>query len=160
LYYVGDTDGAAICYDQALALDASSPRARRYKASNLLFSGRTAEARDVFLANLRISPRDATAATTRMQIALSHYFERDYEAAADGAKRTIAAYPQHPHAYRLLVAALGQLGRTKEAEAALAKANEISPHPIRDYARKRLPWMRQEDYDHVLDGLRKAGWEG
>jgi adenylate cyclase len=159
LFLLGDTDGAAICYDQALSIDPGSPRARRYKASNLLFSGHPAEARAAFLAHLRISPRDVTAATARMQIALSHYFERDYAAAADGAKRTIAAYPQHPHSYRLHVAALGQLGRAKEAGAALARASEVSPHPIRQYASERPPWMRQEDYAHVLEGLRKAGWE-
>ena len=130
------------------------------KASNLLFSGQPAQAREVFLAHLRINPRDVTAATNRMQIALSHYFEGDYEAAADAAKRTIAAYPYHPHAYRLLVASLGQLGREKEAVAALAKADEISPHPIKQYVSERPPWMRHQDYDHVLDGLRKAGWRG
>jgi len=26
--------------------------------------------------------------------------------------------------------------------------------------RKRLPWMRPEDYEHMLDGLHKAGWQG
>jgi adenylate cyclase len=26
--------------------------------------------------------------------------------------------------------------------------------------RNRVPWMQPEDYAHMLDGLRKAGWEG
>jgi adenylate cyclase len=28
------------------------------------------------------------------------------------------------------------------------------------YVRGRVPWMRPEDYDHMLEGLRKAGWQG
>jgi adenylate cyclase len=28
------------------------------------------------------------------------------------------------------------------------------------YVRQRAPWYRVEDYEHMLEGLRKAGWEG
>jgi hypothetical protein len=28
------------------------------------------------------------------------------------------------------------------------------------YVRQRVPWHRPEDYTHMLDGLRKAGWQG
>jgi adenylate cyclase len=28
------------------------------------------------------------------------------------------------------------------------------------YVRKRVPWFRPEDHAHLLEGLRKAGWEG
>ena len=28
------------------------------------------------------------------------------------------------------------------------------------YVRQRAPWFRPEDYNHMLEGLRKAGWEG
>jgi adenylate cyclase len=28
------------------------------------------------------------------------------------------------------------------------------------YVRERVPWHRSEDYEHMLDGLRKAGWQG
>jgi hypothetical protein len=27
------------------------------------------------------------------------------------------------------------------------------------YTRQRPPWYRPEDYEHMLDGLRKAGWQ-
>jgi adenylate cyclase len=27
------------------------------------------------------------------------------------------------------------------------------------FVRQRAPWMRVEDYQHLLEGLRKAGWE-
>jgi adenylate cyclase len=28
------------------------------------------------------------------------------------------------------------------------------------YVRKRVPWFRPEDHAHLLEGLRKAGWQG
>jgi adenylate cyclase len=28
------------------------------------------------------------------------------------------------------------------------------------YVKNRVPWMRPEDHAHMLEGLRKAGWEG
>jgi adenylate cyclase len=28
------------------------------------------------------------------------------------------------------------------------------------YVHTRPPWFRPEDYAHMLDGLRKAGWDG
>jgi hypothetical protein len=28
------------------------------------------------------------------------------------------------------------------------------------YVRQRVPWMPVELYEHMLEGLRKAGWEG
>jgi adenylate cyclase len=27
------------------------------------------------------------------------------------------------------------------------------------YVRQRVPWMRPKDHAHMLEGLRKAGWE-
>jgi len=160
LFLLGDTDAAAIRYEQALSIDPTNSRARRHQGANLLFRGQPAEARAIFLAYLRLNPRDMFSASNRVQLSLSHYFERDYETAADISKRSIAAYPQHPHAYRILAASLGQLGRRSEAEAALRQANAIKPESLRLYVRERPPWMRQPDYDHVVDGLRKAGWQG
>jgi adenylate cyclase len=28
------------------------------------------------------------------------------------------------------------------------------------YVRERPPWMRPKDHAHMIEGLRKAGWEG
>ena len=47
-----------------------------------------------------------------------------------------------------------------EARTALDKAIETAPDAFRLYVEQRVPWMRQAVYDHMLEGLRKAGWEG
>jgi adenylate cyclase len=57
-----------------------------------------------------------------------------------------------------LAAALGQLGRT-EARAALETVIASSPREFDGYVRHRAPWFRPEDHAHMVEGLRKAGWQ-
>ena len=57
-------------------------------------------------------------------------------------------------------AALGQAGRIEEAGEVLGQAIAIAPTSFAMYVHERMPWMRPEDHDHWLDGMRKAGWKG
>jgi adenylate cyclase len=59
-----------------------------------------------------------------------------------------------------LAATLGQLGHLEEAHAALQRAMSISPAVFELYVSARPLWLRPEDYEHMLEGLRKAGWQG
>jgi adenylate cyclase len=86
------------------------------------------------------------------------YFAREHALALETMREVIRVRPGH--ANRWLAAALGQLGRTAEAKEALGKAVAISPAVFDKFARYRPPWMRPEDHAHMLDGLKKAGWEG
>jgi PPP family 3-phenylpropionic acid transporter len=67
---------------------------------------------------------------------------------------------QPPMIYRWPAAALGQLGRTTEAKEVLEKAVSRAPGAFDMYVRKRAPWFRPEDHAHLVEGLRKAGWNG
>jgi len=108
----------------------------------------------------QLSPRDAAIAQAHSQIAISYYFERDCERCVEAARRQLSAHPGYALTGRWLAAALGQLGRTEEARAAIEKSFAASPHEFEVYVRNRIPWMRPEDHEHMLDGLRKAGWQG
>jgi adenylate cyclase len=92
-----------------------------------------------------------------LQVAQAHYFSHEYEAAVEAATRAVRTFPDYPTAYRWLAPALGQLGRTEEAKAALAKA--MAPLAFDLHVRNRVPWMQPEDHAHMLEGLRKAGWK-
>jgi len=95
-----------------------------------------------------------------LDIAMSFYLSREYDSAIEAAKRTIRSYPDFPLTYRWLAAALGQTGRIEEAKQALEKAIAMAPTSFDMYVRTRVPWHRPEDHAHMLEGLRKAGWEG
>jgi adenylate cyclase len=111
-------------------------------------------------ASIRLDPRDPLLAWHLNRVAIAHYFTRDYQAAVDAARRVIRLYPDFPLIYRWLAAALGQMGRVDEAREALDNAIEIGGGSFDMYVRQRVPWHRAEDYEHMLDGLRKAGWRG
>jgi len=157
---LGDFTLAAFHFERALAVNPNNARAWRGKAAPLLYSGHPAEARSVLFNALRLNPRGDTAARIRAQIAHSYYYERDYAKAVDAAKQGIAEHPSHPWCYRWLTASLGQLGRTEEASAALRSALGISPQSIQFFVRERRPYERSEDHAHMVEGLRKAGWQG
>jgi adenylate cyclase len=74
------------------------------------------------------------------------------------AQAGIACYPAYPLTHRWLAAALAQLGQRQEARDALRQAQAVSHQSFLGYVRKRPSWFRLENHEHMLDGLRKAGW--
>jgi tetratricopeptide (TPR) repeat protein len=109
---------------------------------------------------IRLNPRDPRNAYLSTQIAVSYYFEHDYTRAVDAANRAIAQHPSYPQPYRWLAAALGQLNRISEAREALRRAAAVSPSGFDFYMRGRPSWYLPEQYEQMLEGLRKAGWQG
>ena len=146
--------------EQALLINPNCARAYHIKGLLQAYTGRPAEGRQVMLWANRLDPRRASYPHVRNHFAMTYYFEGDYETAIVETARLIADRPDFPLAYRWRAAALGQLGRSDEARAALDKAIAIAPEVFRLYVKQRPPWFRPQDHDHVLDGLRKAGWQG
>jgi hypothetical protein len=55
---------------------------------------------------------------------------------------------------------LGQLNRCTEGNEAMEKSIAASAASFDAVVRQRPPWMRPDDYTLLMDGLRKAGWQG
>jgi adenylate cyclase len=154
MYYVGDLEGCIQQCDHALALDRNCAPAHGIKGSALVFAGRRAEGRESARTCLRLDPRDPARATRFLEIAISHYFDGDYELCAEIGRQALRQYPEHAPVYRFLLAALGQLGKDAEC-AALIK---IAPAGYDHYAHHRPPWFSPKDHEHMLEGMRKGGW--
>ena len=107
---------------------------------------------------MRASPHDPLTWLCTFWIGIFQYFSGEYAATPDTMREVIDIVPGFANRY--LAAALGQLGRTAEAKVALEKSIGVSPEVFERLVRQRPPWMRPEDYVHVREGLRKAGWEG
>jgi adenylate cyclase len=160
LRFQGDMDNALVIARHALSINSNSARAHLVMGLVLIFIGRTEEGRQTLDAFVRLSPRDAGIPTAHHQKAISYYFDRNYERCAEAARHQLSTYPGFTLTYRWLAAALGQLGRSEEARAALNMTLTQSPREFEVYVHSRVPWMRPEDHEHMLDGLRKAGWRG
>ena len=160
LYSRGDYESALAEAERALALCPNLASAHGILAQTLIFSGRPREGLVALERSIRLAPHNPMAHIRFNLAAMGSYFSRQYDAAAEVAKRAVRSYPEYPLPYRWLAAALGQLGRTAEAREALDKAMAVSPALFDVYVRQRMPWHRPEDYAHMLEGLRQAGWEG
>jgi adenylate cyclase len=160
LVFRGDTDGAQDEVERALATSPNLALAHGVLGITLIYSGRPKEGLVAIQRSMRLDPRDPMKALFLQNVAVGLYFSREYDAAIEAANRTIRSYPSYPNTYRWLVAALGQLGRTGEAQGALQKAIALAPAMFDMYVHTRPPWFRPEDQAHMLDGLRKAGWDG
>jgi adenylate cyclase len=159
-YGSADHDGAIELAERAIAIDANYAGAYLVKGAALAYSNRSSEARGAVLTALRLSPRDPLGAIMRLVLTVVHYFSGDYADALAIARSTVRDYPDYPLPYRYLAASLGQLGRIDEARIALEQAMTISPVAFDLHVRPRPPWFRREDHEHMLEGLRKAGWQG
>jgi adenylate cyclase len=142
LWTAGEFGEASVQAKLALAKNPNSPWANGIHAALLVFGGHPKEGRDAVLTTLRLSPHDPRDANLRGHIVLSHYFEGDYLAAAEAAKRAIAHHPEHPVGYRYLAASLGQLGRVEEARIALQQAIEATPQSFEQIVRNARSMFR------------------
>jgi adenylate cyclase len=160
LNFDGDYDGALAEAQRALAISPNLASAHRALGTTLIFSGEPRQGLVALQTSIRLDPCDPLLPWHLNRVAIAHYFAGDYEAAVDAARRVIRLYPDFPLIYRWLAAALGQVERVDEARDALNQAITIGGGSFDMYVRERVPWHRPEDYQHMLDGLRKAGWQG
>ena len=160
LWMRADYAGALAEVDRALAISPNLAYAHGIRGSTLISCGQPKKGLAALETCIRLDPRDPNLANRLTHVAAGLYYCREYEAAIGAAKRAIRSYPKHPMAYRWLAAALGQTDQAEEAKKALKKAIAIAPGSFEMYVRGRAPWMQLENHAHMLEGLRKAGWEG
>jgi adenylate cyclase len=156
----GEAVGALAEIERALSMSPNLAIAHGHRGATLIFAGRPKEGLTALETCIRLDPRDPYLAVRLLHVACGLYFCSEYEASIEASKRLIRSYPDFPMIYRWPAAALGQLGRTTEAKEALEKAVSRAPAAFDMYVRKRAPWFRPEDHAHLVEGLRKAGWEG
>jgi adenylate cyclase len=154
LYYGGDLEGCISKCEEALSLDANCAAAYGLMGTALVFMGRLDEGRTSIQNCFRLNPLDPGRASRYLEFAISRYFEGNYEQAAKICREAIRQYPHHRPIYRFLLASLGQLGKQAECKALM----EIAPAGYDHYARHRPPWFGLKDHEHMLEGMRKAGW--
>jgi adenylate cyclase len=127
---------------------------------SLFSNGQASEAIDALTRAIRISPNDPLMFEMLGALSVAHYLARNYEKAVEAATASAQNLPNYPIAYRTLAGALAQLERMEEAKSALARFLELSPGYTTVSARRSPPFRNEADFEHLVDGLRKAGWQG
>ena len=94
-------------------------------------------------------------------LATAYYCARQYEAVLLPMKEYVSRFPKFIRPRRVLAAAYAQLGRLEEARKETQTILEADPNTSLRVLREKdttLFWKHQEDKDHWLEGLKKAGF--
>ena len=121
----------------------------------LLYSGRSEEALGCFDRALVLDPFFPDMYMHPQAQAL--YQLGRYPEAAALLKRRILRNPDTDTSRVLLAAAYGQMGLIEEAREAWREALRVNPDYSIEQRRKVLPYKNPEDYERIVEGLRKAG---
>src|SRR5262249_13188765 len=129
----GDHEGAQSEAERALAISPNLAYAHGALGVVLTYSGRPKEGLAALKTSIRLDPRAPSLVWRLLQITEALYFCREYAAGVEAARQAITSYPERSGSYRVLAAALGQLGRKAEAKEALEKTIMIRPTHIDSY---------------------------
>jgi adenylate cyclase len=144
---------------QAIDLNPSFSMAHANLGHMLTYTARPEET-PLFVENaIRLSPSDPRLFMWLGALASAHYQLRHYEQAVEVGRRSWTLNRNWPSGLRCVVAGLGQLGRIEEAHTAVAELKKLDPNlAFVEGVLSRL-YHNRDDADHLLDGLRKAGFE-
>jgi len=152
-------DHASACNDlkTALKIVPSNALALMVLGATHAWSNKPDEALPYFDEAERISPKDPVLWLSLMGRSLAHLVKGEFENAVSMGKRAIAIpnVPIAPHQFH--VAALGHLGRHKEAKAAVDAMLQLNPDFRLSFVEHMLPTNDETVRTFILDGLRKAG---
>jgi TolB-like protein/Tfp pilus assembly protein PilF len=121
----------------------------------LVYSGKPREAMVSLNSAMRLDPhyRDIYLHL----LALAHVQLQEYEQAVAVLKRRLVRKPESDISHVLLASVYGHLGNIEESRTQWAEALRINPEYSLKHRRKILPYRNSSDFDHLLQGLRKAG---
>jgi len=160
LFLTGRHDEAMAEADLAVSLDPNSAPAYLCQGGARAFGGWPREAVAPLETAMRLSPSDPFTPFCLHVLGRAYYYGGDYPAAVATARQLCRSYPNFQPAYRTLVAGLGQIGETGEAQRVMSDAldrfgadfrfhmGQLGPSPMED---------RAADREHLLEGYRKAG---
>jgi TolB-like protein/class 3 adenylate cyclase len=141
----------------ALALGGNVAHALAAKANAKLFSGFAEQAIECHLQVLRLSPRDPFVSNA---IGAANLHLGEYEEARNWLRKSVVANPNYAMSHFFLAAALGQLGRVKEAyaetQAGLALHPTLTISRFREGAESDNSVFLKQRHN-IYEGLRKAG---
>ncbi len=143
--------------EAALAINPSLAWAHYGIGASLVFSGRAPESLPHLETAIKLSPRDPNMGSFVVRIADAHLFMHQYDNAVDWAKKALRQPNFQWSRYAVLIAALGHLGRLREAGQYLEELRELRPDFSMTFVQDTHLITGASDMDHYLEGLRKAG---
>ena len=146
-------------FQEAIKLNPSFAAAHVDLGQMYLYSGRPEEAIIQAEKGIRLSPSDPRLSLWLPALAGAHYCLGNYDQAIEIGRRSWTLNRNWPAGLRYVVAGLAELGRIEEAQTALNQLRLLNPNLAFVESNLRRLYVDRTPVDHILDGLRKAGFE-
>ena len=158
----GDEHRASQMFKRCIELNPNYAPAYFWLGFQETYAGRPEAAIPLIQKAFQLSPRDGLVAVWHYSLGYARMLMGDDAGALRTANDAIGLNPKYPNALWLRAAALGNLGRLRDAQAALAAYREVAPDviTIAAWQAQRTP-ATNERYrvlaNRAVEGLRKAG---
>ena len=146
-------------FELALQLNPNFSLAQGYYGLALAYCGRWQEADLAASRALRLSPRDPFSAIYCGIAAYSQYVGHNYDEAMRLARESIRLRNDFVGGHRVLTAAAGMAGQSETAKAALLELRRAQPNICIDWIVNQMPFKRDVDRSHYVEGFRRAGMQ-
>ena len=153
----GEFEAAEVHLKRALDLNPNDADALCFMGLFLSQTGRAHESIDCFTAAMRLNPYFPS--FYLWNLGGAYYNARRYEDALAPLKEFTGQHPNFIRPRKLLAATLAQIGRIEEARAVMDEVLAVEPDANigQEGELGRRQYKGQNDLDHWLEGLRKAG---
>jgi adenylate cyclase len=152
-------DRAVAEFREAINLNPSYSPAYVLLGQTFTYQGQPQEAIPLVQKGVRFSPSDPRLFISFGVLAGAQYQARRYEEAIETGRRSWTLSRNWPVGLRYVVAGLAELGRVEEAQTALSELKRLDPDLAYVEGLLTRLYPNREGVDHILGGLRKAGFE-
>jgi adenylate cyclase len=152
-------DRAIAEFQEAIKLNPSCAAAYVLLGQMYLYRGQPKATIELAEKGVRLSPSDPRLFIWLPALAAAHYRLGHYERAIEIGRRSWTLNRHWPAGLRYVVAGLAELGRIKEAQSALEELKRLNPSLASVEGNLRRLFTDREAVDHIVGGLRKAGFE-
>jgi adenylate cyclase len=157
--WTGRSDRAMAEYQEAINLNPSYAAAQVMLGAVYTYRGQPEKALSLIEKGIRLSPSDPRLFIWLPLLAGAQYQLRHYAEAVEIGRRSWTLNRNWPAGLTYVVAGLAQLGRIDEARAALADLSGMDANLSFIRTTLQTQYTHQASLEHLLDGLRKAGFE-
>ena len=154
----GQHDLAVAETRRAVELNPNDSLAIAFLGNFLDLSGKPKEGIPYLEKSVRLDPRSPNRHHRMAVLARAFLNNRDYQAAANWARKSVH-WKADARSYLFLASSLGHLHELDEARSALEECDRLHPGFANQWT-SRKEYRNDEDNEHIIAGLRKAGWDG
>ena len=153
----GSPDEGAKYARRAIEINPHASNGYHFLALSLTVAGKPEESIPASTQAWRLSQHEHWHHDTANDLAYSHYLIGNYEAALMWGQESLHLFDDFLQVHIVLAATYAQLGRTEEGQQHVEAVLRSRPDFSCAKHKSRLLYTREEDRDHIIDGLLKAG---